>query len=78
MGDGIFRPSALTYSVAPALYPLLGVLAGYVLVMRTNPCGSPCATNFRSSRFKRLWLIFLLALFLPVSVHHPHPVTADG
>ena len=61
---GYFGPPLLTYSIAPALYPLLGVLAGYVLVMRTNPVRIALRDGFRcTSRFKRLWLIFaLLAL----------------
>jgi hypothetical protein len=54
----------LQYSITPALYPLLGMLAGYALVMRANPVRIALRDGFRCIlRFKRLWLVFaLLAL----------------
>jgi len=54
----------LQYSITPALYPLLGMLAGYVVVMLSNPVRVALRDGFRCTmRFKRLWLLFgLLAL----------------
>ena len=51
-------------SAVPRVYPLLGMLAGYVLVMRANPVRIALRDGFRCIlRFKRLWLVFaLLAL----------------
>ncbi len=48
----------------PRVYPLLGMLLGYALVMLTNPVRIALRDGFRCSlRFKRLWLLFaLLAL----------------
>ena len=50
--------------MSPRVYPLLGVLAGYPLLMLTNPVRISLRDGFRCVlRFKRLWLIFaLLAL----------------
>ena len=54
----------LQSSITQALFPLLGMLAGYVLVMRANPVRVALRDGFRCiARFKRLWLVFaLLAL----------------
>jgi len=54
----------LQYSISPALYPLLGMLAGYAVVMRANPVRVALRDGFRCLlRFRRLWLVFaLLAL----------------
>jgi hypothetical protein len=54
----------LQYSIPPAFYPLLGMLAGYLVVMRANPVRIALRDGFRCLlRFKRLWLVFaLLAL----------------
>ena len=54
----------LQYSITQALFPLLGMLAGYVLVMRASPVRIAMRDGFRCiARFKRLWLVFaLLAL----------------
>ena len=51
-------------SAVPRVYPLLGMLAGYVLVMRANPVRIALRDGFRCIlRFQRLWLVFaLLAL----------------
>ena len=61
---GYFDPPVLTYSIAPALYPLLGLLLGYILLMWTNPVRVALRDGFRCCvRFKRLWIVFaLLAL----------------
>ena len=50
--------------MSPRVYPLLGILAGYLLVMFTSPVRISLRDGFRCVvRFKRLWLIFaLLAL----------------
>jgi hypothetical protein len=51
----------LHYSITPALYPLLGMLGGYVVVMLTNPVRVALRDGSRSiMRFKRLWLLFAL------------------
>src|SRR5437870_13303685 len=51
-------------TVAPRVYPLLGLLAGYLLVMFTNPVRHSLRDGFRCLlRFKRLWLIFALLAF---------------
>src|SRR5437870_901181 len=43
------------------IYPLLGILAGYLLLMLTNPVRISLRDGFRCVvRFKRLWLIFAL------------------
>jgi hypothetical protein len=54
----------LQYSITPALYPLLGMLCGYLVVMLSNPVRIALRDGFRCTmRFKRLWLLFaLLAL----------------
>ena len=48
----------------PRVYPLLGMLGGYLLVMLTNPVRVALRDGLRCVlRFKRLWLVFaLLAL----------------
>ena len=58
------RPPLLQTSVGPFLYPLLGMLAGYLLVLFANPVRIALRDGFRCLlRFKRLWLTFaLLAL----------------
>jgi hypothetical protein len=50
--------------IAPRVYPLLGMFAGYLLVMLTSPVRISLRDGFRCVlRFKRLWLLFaLLAL----------------
>jgi hypothetical protein len=50
--------------VAPFLYPLLGMLVGYLVVMLASPVRVALRDGFRCIlRFKRLWLLFaLLAL----------------
>jgi hypothetical protein len=52
------------FSAVPRVYPLLGMLGGYLLVMRTNPVRIALRDGFRCNlRFKRLWFVFaLLAL----------------
>jgi len=57
-------PPLLQTSVGPFLYPLLGMLAGYLLVLFANPVRIALRDGFRCLlRFKRLWLTFaLLAL----------------
>ncbi len=52
------------FDAAPRVYPLLGMVLGYALVMLTNPVRIALRDGFRCSlRFKRLWLLFaLLAL----------------
>jgi len=54
----------LQVAIRPALWPLLGMLGGYLLVMFTNPVRVALRDGFRAIlRFKRLWLVFaLLAL----------------
>lgn len=51
-------------SAIPRVYPLLGMLAGYLLVLFTSPVRVALRDGLRCVlRFKRLWLIFgLLAL----------------
>jgi hypothetical protein len=52
------------FSAVPRVYPLLGMLGGYVVVMLTSPVRVALRDGFRCiMRFKRLWLLFaLLAL----------------
>jgi hypothetical protein len=51
----------LHYSITPVLYPLHGILGGYVVVMLTNPVRVALRDGSRSiMRFKRLWLLFAL------------------
>ena len=54
----------LLSSITPFLLPLLGMVAGYILLMATNPVRVALRDGFRANlRFKRLWLLFaLLAL----------------
>lgn len=54
----------LQYYITPFLLPLLGMLAGYALVMLANPVRIALRDGFRATmRFPRLWLLFaLLAL----------------
>src|SRR4029453_10672148 len=54
----------LQFSLPPSLLPLLGILCGYLVIMRTNPVRVALRDGFRCiMRFKRLWLLFaLLAL----------------
>ena len=50
-------------TVAP-IYPLLGMLAGYVLVLLFNPIRLSLRDGFRCiTRFKRIWLTFVLLGF---------------
>lgn len=49
----------LQYFITPALYPLLGMLGGYLLLMLSNPVRVALRDGFRCiMRFKRLWLVF--------------------
>lgn len=51
----------LQYSIVPSLYPLLGMLVGYILLMFTSPVRVALRDGFRCVfRFKRLWLLFAL------------------
>ena len=51
----------LHYSITPFLYPLLGMLAGYVVLMLANPVRVALRDGLRCLlRFKRLWLLFAL------------------
>ena len=54
----------LQVSSTSSFFPLLGMLAGYLVVMRTNPVRVALRDGFRCiMRFKRIWLLFaLLAL----------------
>ncbi len=48
-------------SEVPRVYPLLGMLLGYGLIMLTNPVRVALRDGFRCNlRFKRLWLVFAL------------------
>ncbi len=51
-------------STVPRVYPLLGMLGGYLLLLFTNPVRVALRDGFRCLiRFKRLWVVFaLLAL----------------
>ncbi|MEO6870905.1 MAG: hypothetical protein ABI233_01650 [Chthoniobacterales bacterium] len=45
----------------PRVYPLLGILAGYLLLLFSNPVRVALRDGFRCVlRFKRLWLLFAL------------------
>ena len=61
---GFSSTPLLQVAIRPALWPLLGMLGGYLLVMFTNPVRVALRDGFRAIlRFKRLWLVFaLLAL----------------
>jgi hypothetical protein len=49
------------FSAVPRVYPLLGMLGGYVVVMLTNPVRVALRDGLRSiMRFKRIWLLFAL------------------
>src|SRR5690349_15409604 len=55
-------PPLLQYSISPTVYPVLGVVAGYFVILFTNPVRIALRDGIRCVfRFKRLWLI--LALF---------------
>src|SRR5437899_13088778 len=71
MMDSFITPS-LHYSVTPFLqsfapsriYPLLGLLGGYVLVMLANPVRLALRDGFRCiARYERVWLTFALLGF---------------
>src|SRR4029450_10162246 len=71
MMDSFITPS-LHYSITPFLqsippsrvYPLLGLLAGYLLVMLANPVRSALRDGFRCiARYERVWLTFALLGF---------------
>src|SRR4028118_2142104 len=48
----------------PSIYPLLGMLAGHVLVLLFNPIRLALRAGFRCiTRFKRIWLTFVLLGF---------------
>src|SRR5436190_5082525 len=56
-----FASALLGSSVSPFFLPLLGMIAGYVLVMLTNPVRVALRDGLRCSlRFKRVWLVFFL------------------
>ncbi len=49
---------------APRVYPLLGMLVGYCLLMLSSPVRVALRDGIRASmRFKRLWLLFALFAF---------------
>ena len=54
----------LQSTINSSLLPLLGMLGGYLVVMRTNPVRVALRDGFRCiMRFKRIWLLFaVLAL----------------
>src|SRR5256714_2755392 len=71
MMDSFITPS-LHYSITPFLqflapsrvYPLLGLLAGYLLVMLANPVRLALRDGFRCiARYERIWLTFALLGF---------------
>src|SRR5436305_14697697 len=71
MMDSFITPS-LHYSVTPFLqsfapsriYPLLGLLGGYLLVMLANPVRLALRDGFRCiARYERIWLAFALLGF---------------
>src|SRR5882724_11025011 len=48
----------------PRVYPLFGLLAGYLLVMLTNPVRLALRDGFRCiARYERIWLTFALLGF---------------
>lgn len=52
------------FDAVPPVYPLLGLLAGYVLVLLFNPIRLALRDGFRCiTRFKRIWLTFALLGF---------------
>ena len=51
-------------SALPPLYPLLGLLSGYIIVMLFNPVRLALRDGFRCLlRYKRIWLTFVLLGF---------------
>lgn len=69
-------------SAIPRVYPLLGMLAGYLLLLGFSPVRIALRDGFRCVlRFRRLWLVFaLLALAYAVfqwTVFTPLGVTSD-
>ena len=54
----------LQSTINSPLFPLLGMLGGYLVIMRTNPVRVALRDGFRCIiRFKRMWLLFaVLAL----------------
>lgn len=69
-------------SAVPRVYPLAGMLAGYLILLAFSPVRIALRDGFRCVlRFKRLWLVFaLLALAYAVfqwSVFTPLGVTSD-
>ena len=62
MGD--FISPLLHFSITPSLPPLLGLIAGYGLVLFFNPIRLALRDGFRCiMRFKRIWLTFALLGF---------------
>jgi hypothetical protein len=68
----------LQYSITPTVYPALGILAGYFVILFTNPVRIALRDGIRCVfRFKRLWLIlallalayaaFQFAIFAPIN-----------
>ena len=48
----------------PPIYPLLGMLAGYLLLLFTSPVRVAFRDGFRCVlRYRRLWLVFALFAF---------------
>src|SRR5207253_3288674 len=71
MMDSFVTPSP-HYSITPFLhslppsriYPLLGLLAGYLLVMLANPVRRALRDGFRCiARYERIWLTFAVLGF---------------
>src|SRR5690349_16935405 len=57
-------PLGLQYSITPTVYPALGILAGYFVILFTNPVRVALRDGLRCVfRFKRLWLILALLAF---------------
>ncbi len=72
----------LQVALRPALWPLLGMVAGYLLLMFTSPVRVALRDGWRAClRFKRLWLVFvLLALAYSTfqfAVFTPHSGMSD-
>ena len=66
-------------SSVPRVYPFLGLCGGYLLVLFFNPVRLALRDGFRCiTRFKRVWLTFVLLGFayLGLSVHHFHSAAA--
>jgi hypothetical protein len=69
-------------AAVPRVYPLLGMLGGYLLLLFTNPVRVALRDGLRCvSRFKRLWLVFALLAFaysiFRFAVFTPLQATAD-